>query len=137
MEITINIPKNDYVQPTEVREDVVQMICDYIIDGIKKGIWVEDTYTLHLYRKNETYQLYASMSNGKMMGFDSQKRSALEQIRIRTSEMEAVFEVLQKAGYYIFGSMLLDNGRYDYVFTKKPTIGTRYAKKATFGVFID
>lgn len=137
MEITINIPKNDYVQPTEVREDVVQMICDYIIDGIKKGIWVEDTYTLHLYRKNETYQLYANMSNGKMMGFDSQKRSALEQIRIRTSEMEAVFDVLQKAGYYIFGSMLLDNGRYDYVFTKKPTIGTRDAKKATFGVFID
>ena len=137
MEITINIPKNDYVQPTEVREDVVQMICDHIIDGIKKGIWAEDTYTLHLHRENETYQLYALMSNGKMIGFDSQKRIALEQIRIRTSEMEAVFEVLQKAGYYIFGSMLCDNGRYDYVFTKKPTIGTRYAKKATFGVFID
>ena len=40
MKITSNIPKNDYFQPTEVREDVVQMICDHIIDGIKKGTWV-------------------------------------------------------------------------------------------------
>ena len=31
MEIKINIPTNDYVQPTEVREDVVQMICDSIL----------------------------------------------------------------------------------------------------------
>ena len=137
MKITSNIPKNDYFQPTEVREDVVQMICDHIIDGIKKGTWVQDTYTLNLYRDNGTYQLYARMSNGKMMQFDNQRRSALEQIRIRTSEMEAVFKVLQKAGYYIFGSMLVDTGRYDYIFTKKPTIGTRDAKKATFGVFID
>lgn len=28
MEITVNIPKNDYVQPTEVRQEVVQYICD-------------------------------------------------------------------------------------------------------------
>ena len=28
MEITVNIPKNDYVRPTEVRQEVVQYICD-------------------------------------------------------------------------------------------------------------
>lgn len=28
MEITVNILKNDYVQPTEVRQEVVQYICD-------------------------------------------------------------------------------------------------------------
>lgn len=28
MEIKVNIPQNDYVQPTEVREEVVQAICN-------------------------------------------------------------------------------------------------------------
>lgn len=33
MEIRVNIPQNDYVQPTEVREDVVQKICDVVFDN--------------------------------------------------------------------------------------------------------
>lgn len=32
MEITVNIPKNDYIQPTEVRTEVVQAICEAFIE---------------------------------------------------------------------------------------------------------
>lgn len=33
MEIKINIPKNDYVQATEVREKVVQAICNTFLEN--------------------------------------------------------------------------------------------------------
>lgn len=33
MEITVNIPKNDYIQPTEVRQEVVQAICEAFLHG--------------------------------------------------------------------------------------------------------
>jgi hypothetical protein len=33
MEIRVNIPQNDYIQPTEVREDVVRKICDVFLDN--------------------------------------------------------------------------------------------------------
>lgn len=33
MEIKINIPKNDYIQPVEVREEVVQHICEAFLNG--------------------------------------------------------------------------------------------------------
>ena len=33
MEIKINIPKNDYVQSTEVRQNVVQAICDAFLES--------------------------------------------------------------------------------------------------------
>lgn len=33
MEIKVNIPQNDYVQPTEVREEVVQAICNAFLSN--------------------------------------------------------------------------------------------------------
>lgn len=36
MEIKVNIPQNDYVQPTEVRENVVQAICNAFLS---KSCW--------------------------------------------------------------------------------------------------
>ena len=34
MEIKVNIPANDYVQPTEIRQEVVQQICDIILKNL-------------------------------------------------------------------------------------------------------
>ena len=33
MEIKINVPINDYQRPSQVREDVVQLICDSFLNG--------------------------------------------------------------------------------------------------------
>lgn len=41
MEIKVNIPQNDYVEPTEVREEVIQAICDAFLSN---SCW--DIFTL-------------------------------------------------------------------------------------------
>ena len=137
MEIKINIPKNDYVQPTEVRENVVQMICDHIIHYIEVGMWVEDTYDIKLNHKDWSYQLYLNLRNdGSIAGFSCEKKSSIDQIRIRTAEMQAVFKALQDADYYIF-AWAYTTGEKKYIFTKKPVYDNREAKRIEFSTFID
>lgn len=137
MNITINIPQNDYKQPNEVREEVVQMICDYIIRKINQGMWVEDTYQLYIEHNYWSYQLYAELvGKNEMRTFRTENRRDLNLIRIRKCEMELAFEVLQHGGYYIFASYCTD-GVYTFTFTKKPSYSNRTAKKINFGVFID
>ena len=137
MEIKINIPQNDYVQSKEVRQEVVQMICDYIIKRMNQGIWGEDTFQLKLTHNDWSYQLYAQRDNNcEMVQFWCNKRSRLDQIRIRTIEMDAVFRALQDAGYYIFGTAYT-NGERKYTFTKKPYYDNRKATRITFSEFID
>ena len=60
MEFKINIPANDYVQPTEVRQDLVQSICEYLIKLMEDGAWVEKTYDLRLEPQFGFYQLYVN-----------------------------------------------------------------------------
>ena len=137
MNITINIPQNDYKQPTEVREWVVQMICNYIIKRINQGMWIEDTYQLIMNHNYWSYQLYAELvGEQEMRMFWSENRKSLNLIRIRKCEMEAVFEVLQNGGYFIFATYC-SNGEYTFTFTKKPCYDNRAAKRMDFNVFID
>ena len=137
MEIKINIPANDYVQQTEVREDVVQMICDYILDQMKIGMWVEDTYDITLHHKDWNYQLYLNLRNdNSIYGFGFEYKPKMNQIRIRTTEMQAVFNALQNAGYHIFGWAVI-TGERKYAFTKKPVYDNRKATRLEFTEFID
>jgi len=103
MEITINIPKNDYVQPTEVRQEVVQVICDYMLDNDGCGRVFHPkpdgcyrSPNIWLRRKEGTKRW-----NG-LCRYDSAHEEGYENTRIHGSEMQAAFKALQDAGYYMF-----------------------------------
>lgn len=137
MKITIDIPKNDYKQPNEIREDVVQKICDYIIKKMNQGTWIEDSFQLELEHNRWTYQLYIEIkSDGSIYQFWSENRKSLNLVRVRKCEMEAVFEMLQDGGYYIYGTAYT-NGEKVYTFSKKPFYDNRAATKMSFFEFID
>lgn len=132
MEIKVNIPKNDFVQPTEVREDVVQLICDHILKWMR-----DDTYHLYIKHVWGKYELYLNRSSdGSTTGFSREYEEKFNPIRIRTIEMENVFDVFQRAGYYIFKTSQMD-GNITYVFSKKPYFAGGYANWQHFTEFID
>ena len=101
MEIKINIPKNDYKEPTDVRQDVVQCICDHIVDVIKQGI----IKRLEVVVVNDLLtKVYIEKREGKVKRIFSTYNGHIETedlIRIRGCEMQAVFDAMLDAGYII------------------------------------
>lgn len=101
----INIPKNEYVQPTEVREEVVQAICEAFI---KKGC--DSTFHPHngSNRGCRDATLYVAKPTRKgvqhVWRFQCSRYTDSTDIsyRIRGVEMKRAFEELIKAGYYMF-----------------------------------
>lgn len=143
MEIKVNIPKNDYVQPKEVRAKVVQDICNHIIywmnNSFEKGF-----YTLRIrdYSDSsaEVHIFYDSSAMTKTSGIVTSKIDKEQYpfcVKVRTCEMKAVFKAIQKAGYHIFGSHCITDNVHTYVFTTKPVLDGRVAKKIDFSLFID
>lgn len=112
MNIEINIPANDYVQPTEVRQEVVQAICNTFLET---HCWT----IFHPVRDGHRSPTLF-VSTDKRGGFYSE--GWFEEgnaIRFNGAEMKAAFSALRKAGYHIFrvyeyGSWL------GYVCDKKP-----------------
>lgn len=145
MEIRVNIPKNDYVQPTEVRQEVVQDICNHIIFWMNKGVIEKGYYEIRIkvHDDQSNCMCLVYRKSGETFGFTSEREKDVpEKVgsnykRIRTVEMEAVFEAMQDAGYYIFGSHCITNNEHTYVFTTKPFLGRREARRIMFGLFID
>lgn len=97
MEITINIPQNDYKQPTEVHQSVVQNICEAFLSTgcfstfhpFNDGVRVRHTGVLcHI--------------NGQPYGFGNKPFSGECFVKFNGAEMKAAFQVLIKAGYHIF-----------------------------------
>lgn len=143
MEIKVNIPKNDYVQPTEVREKVVQDICNHIIywmnNSLEKGFYVLRIWD-YSDSSAEVHIFYDSSAMTKTAGVVTQKIDKSRypfSIKVRTCEMKAVFKAIQKAGYHIFGSHCITDNVHTYVFTTKPVLDGRVAKKIDFSLFID
>jgi len=143
MEIKVNIPKNDYVQPKEVRAKVVQDMCNHIIyrmnNSLEKGF-----YTLRIrdYSDSsaEVHIFYDSSAMTKTSGIVTSKIDKEQYpfcVKVRTCEMKAVFKAIQKAGYHIFGSHCITDNVHTYVFTTKPVLDGRVAKKIDFSLFID
>jgi len=144
MEIKVNIPKNDYVQPTEVRAKVVQDICNHIIHWMGNSC-EHGFYRLRIKDFNDNsaslYLVYESSEMTKTSGFHTEgkidERRHPFHVKIRTCEMQAVFKVMQKAGYHIFGSHNITDNVHTYVFTTKPVLNGRKAEKMKFWMFID
>jgi len=93
----VTIQKNDYTQPTEIREHVVQAICDAFLKGTAFSTFHPKTTSL--YRKRTTLVL---MRDGKGIGFNDDPAGEKEYERVRGCEMKAAFAALREAGYHIF-----------------------------------
>lgn len=132
----VKIQKNNYVQPAEVRQDVLQDICDILIDrcvnrnvGMSFDISRDRTPELYIIAlKEESDDMYFS-------AFEEHGEDWLVINRVRTCEMEEAFNILQDNGYFIFEEIQTDEIR--YFFSKKPYFKNQYAKRQHFKVFID
>ena len=99
MEIKINIPKNDYVQPTEVREDVVQGICESFLHGCSCSVF--HPFSDGCYRRASKY-IVRQKGNKHFHGFLDKPYEWEEGVVFNGEEMKAAFNALQEAGYYMF-----------------------------------
>ena len=116
MKITVDIPKNDYVQPTEVRQEVVQYICEAFLSNWTFGIFHQNA--------NIVKTQYVRVSkNGKVQGFVSNINVSDNDyyFLFNGEEMKAAFKALREAGYHMF--RIYEYGSWKgYICDKKPFI---------------
>ena len=95
MEIKVNIPENDYVQPTEVRQEVVQALCEAFLTT---SCW-------------KVFHPFSGSNNGcrpanRCISLQSPSFSNCYDtkgcLRIRGCEVDASFKALIKAGYHMY-----------------------------------
>ena len=134
MEIKINIPQNDYVQPTDVREEVVQMICNSLLHHYLDSNEFKDIE--FAWKKPQAQILVHGYKTPLLAGGSESSKVYDENIIVRTCEMKAAFDALQDAGYYIYG-FLFTNGNTSYHISSKPVYAGRSAERVTFNLFID
>lgn len=134
MEIKINIPQNNYVQPTEVREEVVQMICDSLLSHYLDSKYYQDIS--FAWKKPQAQILVHGYKIPRLMGGAERNKDYDENIIVRTCEMKAAFDALQDAGYYIYGFASV-YGNKSYHISSKPVYAGRKAERIKFDLFID
>ena len=134
MEIKINIPQNNYVRPTEVREDVVQMICDSLLHYQLDHESAHDVEFSH-----EDPMLALRIYGYKRPVLEGGHRRTLlhpeVDIVVRSCEMKAAFTALQDAGYYIYPYR--HNGHYSFHLCSRPVYCERMLERVEFNLFID
>ena len=134
--MNIKIKENDYVQPTEVRENVVQTLCNVILED-----YLDKNMSIAIYPK------HAELYIGTFKGHEDTTtpflitRSTLNKnytyIRIHSCEMEEVFKVIQDAGYHVYLERDKKMRDSHYRFSKKPVLDGIKSKILEFDVFID
>lgn len=116
--MTINIPKNDYVTPTECRQEVVQAICEAFLSDAQA--WSSFyPYSANRYRLSKLFVV--SKDGKKFYGFRSETTDDIAYYRIRGCEMKAAFKCLLQAGYHIFRYYAFNDTQYPaYCVRKEP-----------------
>lgn len=98
MEIKVNIPQNDYARPTEVRQEVVQDICDAFL-----GENYCSTYHPHSNGMCRNAHCYVVKKQGvKAFGFRDKPFYGEQGAEFNGEEMKTAFKLLREAGYHIF-----------------------------------
>ena len=99
MKIVIDIPKNTYKVPTEIRPEVVQYICEAFLKGCCNSTF--HPFGTSVYRR-ETRSV--EIRDGHGVGFINPNDYPCQKnhIRFHGCEMAAAFKVLRKAGWHIF-----------------------------------
>lgn len=103
----INIPKNNYAQPTEVREEVVQAICDAFLQGGSWSIYHPVSCKPNRGGRNQTQHVVKPNRPGfrSVFCFWHEQHSPDPTDTVYSfngAEMKRAFEELIKAGYYMF-----------------------------------
>ena len=130
MEIKVNIPQNDYVQPTEVRQEIVQAICDGLLDGS-----IFHPFNEGVYRQRRIYVARKKSSGKSYFPCKKNDYDDTEYIRVRGVEVNAAFKALRSAGYHLF--CLYEYGTWKgYKCSKKPFI-EKGTEVFSFNDFID
>lgn len=102
MEIKVNIPKNDYVQPTEVRQEVVQGICEAFLGDCAWSMFHPFTNGRYAFKK-PTLNILKHKGEKAFYGFYYKKPFADdEMVTFNGAEMKVAFRALRDAGYHIF-----------------------------------
>ncbi len=99
MEIKVNIPINNWKEETEVREEVVQGICESFLS---ENAW--STFHPHsegAYRKKTNY-IYRHKNGTIFHGFTGTPFTTDVNIRFNSVELKTAVECLKKAGYYFY-----------------------------------
>lgn len=111
----IEIPQNDYVKPTEIRQQAVQAICNAFLQ--RSQVEPYHPYSDGCYRPSNNY---ASLCNhGSFADRNDIKGKEHKYIRFNGAEMKAAFAALIKAGYHIF--QIYQYGSWmGYMLSKKP-----------------
>lgn len=100
MEITVNIMPNDYVQPKEVRPEVVQGICEAFL--------ASNAYRMFYpfrdgWNRMQTHYIVRHSRETAFSGFMNEARFKDEvAVHFNGEEMKCAFQALIKAGYHIF-----------------------------------
>jgi hypothetical protein len=113
-EIKVSIPVNDYMQPQEVREEVVQAICTAFL-RTESG-W--RTFHPYCYGYGRSANIYIDI---KRPYFNCPSPKSENVRRIHGCEMQAAFSALRKAGYHMF-STYTHGGWLGYTCEKKPHV---------------
>lgn len=126
----IKIKPNDYKPVTEIRPEVVQMICSAFIGGRKFRPYTHSWKCYHA----ATKWVSAYLGRGS---FEDTPRN--DNFQINDCEMDKAIELLQDAGYYIF-SHKENNGFVEIVCSEKPYYqdnGIFYDRMYTYTEHID
>lgn len=86
----IQIKKNEWAQPSQIREEVVQTICDTFIKG--RSFQIAGHYETRFVKKDGLgfYHMWEVMAHPE------------EFVKINGAEMKAAFRELIKSGYFMF-----------------------------------
>lgn len=109
----MNIKRNDYVQPTDVRDWVVEGICQAFLSNscfhAKEDGWY----------RNITDNIVRNKGGNEFYGFRDKALSFEEAVKFNGAEMKEAFKVLQDYEYYIF--KVYEYGTWEgYICSKKP-----------------
>jgi len=129
--MNIRIKKNDYVQPIEVREFVVQSICDIMLDHTEKSL------PMTVFAKDNALYLSITVNGGYKTIAHSERNVGCEYMRIHSCEMDAAFKAFQDAGYFIYPDKDKKTRNTTYRFSKKPVLWGIASKTVEFDMFID
>lgn len=121
MEITINIPKNDYVRPTQVRPEVVQHLCDAFI-GSAENSYGARYYNFRLFphgfHENTWLKTPTATSNYGWCFEQPHHAHGATLTKFYTAEVKTAFKAMIDAGYHMF--KFYDGCEAGYLCDKKP-----------------
>ena len=111
MEITLTIPQNKWAKPTEVRQEVVQLICDTFIKG---GTW----YSLYNAIVKSPYWDKMEFGDNENYGYRCSRKSE-KIVTFYECEMRMAFKALQEAGWHFISGYHYGSSSKWYKLTQK------------------